>query len=259
MDAGYERFDLRAREGSGLEPLDGRSQVQSELAWFGISQRAGRFTVRGQGGYAKLESKDLFAYLVSAQFSSDRVQLSLARESAAFVVSPRTVALGLTRLTHRLQLEWSPSFRYQLAWLGAYDELSDGNRRWDVLFTPRRSMARTQHLNLDLGLQLRQFGTSRNLNNGYYDPSRYESYSVIAFPYWKLTDNTGVAGLVAVGLQRDDMLDSFALGGNAAVELTVGVYRDWMLKLNATATLNDRLQSGAFHGYGGQAVLVRRF
>ena len=258
VDAGYERADLRAREHSGLEPLAGRRNVQSELTWIGIAQRAGRFILRGQGGYAKIESKDFFAYLLSAQFASDTVHVSAARESAAFVVSPRTVALGLTRLTHRLQLEWSPSFRYQLAMQGTYDELSDGNRRWDVLVTPRRSIARTQRLNLDLGVQLRQFGTTRNLDNGYYDPSRYESYSVIVFPYWKVADNTGVAGLFAAGLQRDTS-GSFAPGGNAAVEVTVGIYRDWMLKLNAAATLNDRLQSGAFRGYGGQAVLVRRF
>jgi hypothetical protein len=120
-------------------------------------------------------------------------------------------------------------------------------------------MARTQRLNLDLGVQLRQFGATRNLDHGYYDPSRYENYSVTVFPYWKVSENIGVAGAFALGLQRDDSLRTFGLGGNAAVEATFGIFHDWMLKANGSLTLNDGLQSGAFRGYGGQVVLVRRF
>jgi tetratricopeptide (TPR) repeat protein len=259
LDAGYERADLRARPGSGLEQVGGATDASHQLAWIGLVQRAGLFTLRGHAGYAAIADRDRFAYLLSATLVSDAVRLSAARESGYFVVSPRTVGLGLTRLTHRMQLEWAPSFRHVVAVEGAVDELSDGNRRWDVIVAPRRSIARTQWLNLDLGVQLRQFGTTRDLDNGYYDPSRYESYTIVAFPYWKASESTGLGGMVAVGAQRDEHAGSFGLGGSAAVEATFGIYRDWMLKLNGSTTLNDRLQSGAFRGYGGQLVLVRRF
>ncbi len=259
VEGGYERADLRARLGSGLEQIDGTTDARHQLAWIGLVQRAGRFTLRGHGGYATLDDRDRFAYLLSATFTADALRLAAARESGYFVVSPRTVGLGLTRLTHRLQLEWMPSFRYLVAVDAALDDLSDGNRRWDVIVAPRRSVARTQRLNLDLGVQLRQFGTTLDRDNGYYDPSRYESYAVVAFPYWKVSESTGLGTMLAVGIQRDDRAGSFGLGGNAAVEATFGIYRDWMLKLNGVTTLNDRLQSGAFSGYGGQLVLVRRF
>lgn len=259
LNAGYERADFRARAGSGLDQIGGATTAQHEHAWVGVRQRAGRLTLAGQAGYASVETKDRFAYAVSGEYASDTVQMTAGREAGFFLVSPRTIGLGLTRLTHTVQFDWTPSFRYHVAGGATHDDLSDGNRRWDVLIVPRRSVARTQRLNLDLGVQLRQFGTTRNLENGYYDPSRYENYSLVAFPYWKVSENIGVGGVFAAGVQRDDSRPSFGLGGNAAVEATFGIYRNWMVKVNGSTTVNDRLQSGAFRGYGGQAVLIRRF
>ncbi len=259
VDAGYERADLRARPGSGLEQIGGATRARHELTWLGFSQRVGLFSIRAAAGYETASRQNRVGYLVAAAFVSDHLQLSASRESAFFVVSPRTVGLGITRVTHGVRLEWSPSFRDVVEIEGTYDELSDGNRRWHALVAPRRSMLRTQRLNFDLGVQLRQFGTTQDFDNGYYDPSLYESYAVVIYPYWKVSESTGLGGFAAVGVQRADRSGAFAPGANAAVEATFGIYRGWMLKLNGRATLNERLQSGAFRGFGGQAVLVRRF
>jgi tetratricopeptide (TPR) repeat protein len=258
MEGGYERLDLQAKAGSGLEgPLGGR-RSRHELGWLGASLRTGPFVWRGQAGRAKADDRTRLAYEWSAALTSDHVQVTASRESGFFVVSPRTVALGLERTTDRVHLGWSPSLRYYVSVDAAHDALSDGNDRWDILLAPRRAVTRTQRLNLDLGLQARHLSTARNLENGYYDPSRYESYSVVAFPYWKVSENAGIGALAAVGVQRDDTSE-FGLMGNAATEATFGIYRDWMLKLNGSVTVNNRLASGAFRGYGGQLVLVRRF
>jgi tetratricopeptide (TPR) repeat protein len=259
VDAGYDRAELRARSGSGLEQRDGGLDAHHHAFWAGVSQQAGPVTVRGRGGYASLEGVDRFIYGVDARFASDAVRLSLGRESGYLVVSPRTLDLGLTRLAHRAQLDWMPALRYHVVIDATYETLSDGNDRWDVLFGPRRSVTRTQWLNLDLGVQLRAFGASRDLDNGYYDPSRYESYLFAAYPYWKVSENTGLAAVLMGGAQRDSRFPSFRFGGNAALEATVGIYRDWMLRINGAYTKNDRLDSGAFNGYSAGAMLVRRF
>jgi hypothetical protein len=259
LDGGYERLELQAASGSGLEGPSGGLRAHHEISWAGVAVRTGQVVVRGQAGHARSDDRDRLAYQASAQFTSDHLLLTASRETGFFVVSPRTIELGLTRTSHRLGFAWSPSLRYHVSVDASQDELSDGNRRWDVLVTPRRVVARTQSLNLDLGLQARYLSTRLDLNNGYYDPSRYESYSVVAFPYWKVSENIGIGGLVAVGVQRDSGVSKYALTENAAAEATFGIYRDWMVKLNGSVTFNDRLASGAFRGYGGQIVLVRRF
>lgn len=260
IDGGYDRADLRARGGSGLEQVDGALQARHEFAWVGMTQRLGLLTVRAAAGPSWVGSRDRIAYTVGAQINAiDTLRASLTRESGFMFVSPRTLSLGLTRVAHRAQIDWALTHNSQFMVEALREDLSDGNVRWDVLIAPRRSFARTQRLNLDLGFQARQLTASMQLDNGYYDPSRYENYSVTAFPYWKISENVGLAGAFAFGAQRDDSARPFKPGGNAAVEATFGIYQSWMLKVNASGTFNDRLESGAFRGYGGGASLVKRF
>jgi tetratricopeptide (TPR) repeat protein len=259
VDAGYDRADLRARGDSGLDRMDGGRDARHQAIWAGLGGRLGALTVQGRAGRASHGSGGRFIYQAGARVSWDRAQFSAARESGYLVVSPRTVGLGLTRVAHRVRIDWMPSLTSQVAVDAAYEDLSDGNRRWDLLLAPRRSVARTQRVNLDLGVQLRRFGASRDLDHGYYDPARYESYLVAAFPYWKASENNGVSAALMLGAQRVDRSPSFRLGGTAAVAATFGIYRDWMLELNGSYTLNGRLESGAFRGSRGGAALVRRF
>jgi Tfp pilus assembly protein PilF len=260
IDGGYERADLRAREGSGLEQVDGALQARHEFAWVGITQQLGFLTVRAAGGPSWVGSGDEIGYTVGAQITPiDTLRASVSRESGFLVVSPRTLSLGLTRVAHRAQIDWILTHSSQLTVEALREDFSDGNRRWDVLVAPRRSFARTQRLNLDLGLQARYLSAAEQLDHGYYDPRRYESYSLTAFPYWKIGENAGLAAALAFGAQRDDSAGPFKPGGNAAVEATFGIYQSWMLKLNASGTFNERLESGAFRGYSGGAALVRRF
>ena len=78
-------------------------------------------------------------------------------------------------------------------------------------------------------------------------------------PYFKLGQNSGLGLTVAAGLQRDTNSSSLHAGGSGSAELSVGIYRPWVLKLRASATINRRLETGAFQGYSGGVLLVRRF
>jgi tetratricopeptide (TPR) repeat protein len=260
LRAGYELETLEAGTGSGLEQVSGARDARHEHVWLGAAQRLAAITVRGRLGFATSVEHDVTTYAIGLHVRpADTFALSLDRSSGLLAISPRTLGLGLTRLGHQGRIEWQPTLRVAVELEGSYETFSDGNERWEIRLAPRRSVARTQRMNLDLGLSVYQFGTLLDLDNGYYDPRRYENYSVTAFPYWKVSENIGVGGVLAVGAQRDDRSPSFRLGANAAAETTFGIYEPWVLKISASVTTNQRLDSGAFKGYGGGVSLMRRF
>lgn len=260
LSAGYERSRLTARPGSGLDSLAGAVAADYEHTWAATEQRLGWLTVGGQAGYATSGSHTSTTYGIRFDARlADTALLTLSRTSAPFVVSPRTVDLGLTATSQRAQLEWSPALQYHVALDGSWQELSDGNRRWELTVSPRRTVARRARFNLDLGASAYRLETTQDLDHGYYDPQRYEYYAATAYPYFKVRENIGLAMTIAVGGQRDNTSRSFHLGGNVSGEATFGIYRPWVLKINSSATLNGRLDSGAFRGFGAGAALVRRF
>jgi len=260
LSAGYDRTRLEAREGSGLEAVDGTPTAHVEQIWTRAAQRLGWMTVQGQAGYATAAEHSMNTYGIGVDARlADTIRIALSHASEPFVVSPRTVALGISTTSQRAQIDWSPTLRSQLVFDGAFQELSDGNRRWEMSISPRRTVARRARFNLDLGALAYRLETSRDLDHGYYDPRRYEFYALTMYPYIKVRENIGLALTMAMGAQRDDRSPSFRLGANVSGEATFGIYRPWALKISSSATVNGRLDSGAFRGFGGGASLVRRF
>ena len=260
LQGGYEHTDLDARAGSGLDPIGGGTSATVAHGWAGLTQRVGRFTLGGSLGQARLESRDLVTYSGFVRLTpSDSLALSLERQSTFAAMSPRTVALGLSRLVHRGQMEWTPAIGYVVAADASYEELGDGNERWEMFVAPRAAIARTERVNLDLGLLAHRFGATQNLENGYYDPQKYEYYAVVIAPYWKASENIGVNVSIGLGGQRDDASAAFRFGGNSSVAATFGIYQRWLFKVHAGTTTNRRLESGAFRGYSSGIELLRRF
>jgi hypothetical protein len=258
--AGSEHERLTARRGSGLEQVGGTESAGHDHVWISGAQQFGGLAVRGRIGQARASGRDVTAYLVGADLTpADGLLLSVERNAGFFVVSPRTIGLGLQQVSHRTRFEWSPGIRWHVVMDAGHQSLSDGNHRWELTFAPRRSVARTERLNLDLGFTVTRLHTASNYDNGYYDPNRYEYYAFTAYPYWKVGENTGVGLSLALGAQRDDISPGFRPGGNATFDATFGIYRRWALKMNAAGLFNQRLGSGAFRGYSAGASLVRRF
>jgi tetratricopeptide (TPR) repeat protein len=259
VSGGFERQVLKARAGSGLEQTDGTLSAAANQLWMGLAQRLGWTAVRGQVGQADSGVRKLTTYAAGLEIEpADAISLAYDWSSDLLVISPRTVGLGLTRTGQAARLVWNPTVQDYLGLDVAYETFSDGNRRWFVAFSPRRSIVRNQQMNLDLGLSIRQLRTAEDLDHGYYDPARFESYEMTLFPYFKISGNTGLGLSVALGAQRDTM-SSFRFGGDASVEATIGIYRRWAVKLSGSGTLNRRLESGAYQAYGGGIVLIRRF
>ena len=260
ISAGYDRTILSARNGSGLDSLDGSDSADYQQAWVGGAQKLGGLTLDGQVGYAKPGARELVTYSVGISArAGDSLQLSLQRSSGAVVISPRTVSIGLTQIAHQLQMQWAPTLPIIVALSAQVQDFSDGNRRVEWTVAPRLSIARTAAFNIDLGVSAYRLETEQDLAHGYYDPKRYEQFGLTAFPYFKFTENVGLAMSATVGPQRDSNSPSFHFGGTISGEATFGIYQPWALKVNGSGSMNRRLESGAFRGAGGGIALVRRF
>jgi tetratricopeptide (TPR) repeat protein len=259
LAGGFIGEGLRARHGSGLEAIDG-TEAGHDQTWIGATQQAGSVNFRGRIGQARIATDSKVAYTVGADFTPvDGVSFSLERSAGFFVVSPRTIGLRLQHVSHGGRLEWLPGARAVIAVDGRWQSLSDGNRRWEVTFSPRYSVARTSHLNLDIGAVASHLSTQRNLDHGYYDPRHYEYYGASAYPYWKLRERVGLGLALGVGAQRDDFSSAFRPGGNATAEAFIGIAEPWALKVTGGGSFNQRLGSGAFSGFSTGITLIRSF
>jgi len=260
ISGGYERTSLESAIGSGLEQLDGSSSAFVEQLTVGLAQKIGRLSFGGQLGQATVGGRARTTYGAGVQVRPlDTLFLAAERTEGLFVVSPRTVGLGITQVAHRLQAEWTLGMRYHVSIDATHQQLSDGNERLELTVSPRRTIARRAGFNLDMGVSAYRLETTRDLNNGYYDPRRYEYYAITAFPYFKVSENVGVGLTMAGGAQRDAASRSFQFGGTISGEATFGIYAPWLLKVNSSATMNQRLESGGFRGFGAGVALVRRF
>jgi hypothetical protein len=220
----------------------------------------GAITINGQLGYATAGERDRTTYGVGLDARlADTFRFTLSRTSRPFVVSPRTIGLGLVAVADRAQIDWTPTLRSAVVLDASVQDLSDGNRRWELTFSPRRTVARRARFNLDLGGTAYRLETTQDLDHGYYDPRAYEYYAATMYPYLKIRENVGLAMTAGLGLQRDTAQPSFRFGGNVSGEATFGIYRPWILKINGGTTLNNRLDSGAFRAFSVGAALVRRF
>jgi cytochrome c-type biogenesis protein CcmH/NrfG len=258
LAAGYSRSWLRARPQSGLASAAGGT-IRHEHTWAGLDQTFGSLTVSGRLGSALADEQKRAPYAVGVQWrASDMFMVGAERSHEFVVISPRTVELGLMQRRYRAQMAWSPTLDTFVTAEGTYQELSDGNHRWEVRISPRQAIVRTGWLNVDLGLSAYHLQASQDVSNGYYDPRGYDAYEVTAFPYFKVSENVGVGLSLAAGGQRERHTP-LRFGGSAGAEVTLGIYQAWSLRLGATATHNLRQDSGAFRGYAGSAAVVRRF
>ena len=258
LSAGYARYLLRAASGSGLDRIAGGTAIH-EQSWGELAQALGGLTVSGRVGSATSDARRRPLHALGIQWrASDAFTIGVEQSHGFVVISPRTVELGLTEQRYRGDFLWTPTVATTVAAEATSQEFSDGNRRLELRVAPRRAFVRTESMNLDLGLSAYRLETSRDLGNGYYDPRKYEAYQATAYPYFKVSENVGLGLSFAAGAQREGQRP-FHFGGGASAEATLGIYEPWVLRVTGSATHNLRQESGAFRGYAGSVVLMRRF
>ena len=255
-----DQTSLEADRSSGLAARRA-TRMRSTAARLGASFRPHMdLRLRGELGQRKIEDGgDLTIYRLGLRWQpTDRWTLDLERARELHDVSPRAVELEIARTQNRLGMTWRPTLRNHVELWLAEDQFSDRNRRWEVVFAPRRQALRRSRFNLDLGVEGRWMGFDFDPGSGYWAPDDFRRLAFTGFGYWKLADDHGVSLVFALGWYREDSLDSDRFGGDVALEGTFGIYRDWQLRLRGAYSEAARLPSGAFHAWSGSLRITRR-
>jgi tetratricopeptide (TPR) repeat protein len=253
---------LTAEIGSGLENIDGTDSDEHSRGALEISHRfapwIGADFSLGASQTGELDEFPTGSLMIDLD-PADGMNLKIAYEYGYYLISPRAISLDVRHSNYFLEMNWRPNLRHTIvAWV-TYDDFSDDNSKFAVILAPRRSILRGRDFNLDLGVRAWLFNFDKDLNNGYYDPDSYESYMATAFASWPLDRNNVISLSGAAGMLKDSYMDSFEFGWGADLEGTFGIYHDWMLRVYASITNNQRQAAGAFDAYRGGLTLLRRF
>jgi tetratricopeptide (TPR) repeat protein len=261
LEVGAQTDYLHADRGSGLENIDGSEHAWHHRGWVGFDHRfSPEVDVDGYLGVADAEDKTRPAYGVGLDYQPlDNLYLRAARDYDFYVISPRSVSLGVRRGANRLLSVWEPHLLCTVVTELGYDDFSDDNNRWGATLAPRRSVLRSENFNIDLGVRGDWYGFEDDFDHGYYDPELYQSYMATGFGYWKISDDDGVSVALDAGAIKDDTMDNFRFGWGTNVEGTFGLYRDVMLKLGGGVSRNSRQEGGAFRAFNVYAALTFRF
>ncbi len=261
LAAGIEIDHLEADKGSGFDRISGGETAQHKSIWVGITNVASTdVTLDGHVGVADAESDEKFIFGAGLDYHPvDNVNLRLETDYGFYVISPRTLDLGIRRSHNRAQLDWEPDLEHTVILALGYSHFSDDNDSWEVIAAPRRAVLRREKINLDIGVRGTWYGFEEQLDNGYYDPDLYQSYMLTNLAYWKISDDDGVSVALDMGFVKDDEMDDFRFGWGLSVEGIFGLYRDVMLRVGASLFNNQRTAGGAFEAYEVHAALTCRF
>jgi tetratricopeptide (TPR) repeat protein len=261
MLAGIEYDWLNARAGSGLENIDGKERAEHERLWAGVNHRLSpSLALEVELGIARAESSDMVTHHIMADLQpGDGLSIKLTRDYGYYLISPRTVSIGIRQGYNGIEASWSPDFVYTVDAVLSYATFSDDNARWEAILGPRMAVLRSGKINIDIGILGLWDGFDKTLNHGYYDPEMYQLYAVRGFSYWKLSDDDGVSAMALVGLQKDNTMNGFRSAISLDLEGTFGIYRDWMLKTRGGLTNNLREATATYRAIIASIALTRRF
>lgn len=250
LKGGYTRDFLKAPKGSGFNNINGEESALHFKQWGGAKLRLNRFLAfDGYLGTEKAEELPAsLTYGINAYLQlSDTFQLNAGINHDYFLISPRTVSLGIRKTTNQIDLQWEPGLRYIVTLYGGYDTFTDDNTRWQVIVSPRYVSIRASRLNLDIGVKAWWFGFKRG-GNGYWAPSFFESYMGVTYGYWKLSENDGISFQGEAGVLRANDWDRYRVGYSVEAHGLFGIYRDLMLQLRAAYLYNAYRIDGTYDG-----------
>jgi tetratricopeptide (TPR) repeat protein len=247
---GAELNFLKARSNSGFENINGSRTITHQKIWLGIGHRfSPRLAVDVSVGGARAQGVNSTFAFDAKLFArpTDRVRLTFYGNRDFYIVSPRSVSLGVKRTLGGMRLNWVPGSRTFVDADFSYGRFSDGNNKFELDIAPRRAVLRRENFNLDLGVRASIYGYSKDLNNGYYDPN------------WKINENNNVNFVFMYGAQRDTFTQKFKFATNGSVEGKFGIYDNVMFRVAFSGLNNSRANSGAFRGFSFETGLIFRF
>ncbi len=261
----YVQEWFSARQGSGLESLDGSEGAQYQNIQADIRYRfSPKFAADFHVGQAKAEQDSVVISGLGVDIEpTDSMDLRMEYRNdyfhEYFSSSPKTISLGIKVNTARFYMNWRPGFNYRVHAQAGYSSFSDDNVSQNFSLAVSRAVARTQHWNVDLGLSAALLDFDEKRHNGYYDPDYYQRYMLTNSNYWKVSENGGVNISLAVGNAKDDTMDGFKLASEASVSGEFELDDDWLFSFGIGGVHNVTRGGGAYTGNNINASVTRRF
>ncbi len=234
---GWEQVD--ADQGSPFVAQLGDTGRELLRGMLGIEQDLGAAAgLRLEAGTLKIEdgSSETVGLVELRWRPSDALRIRLRGQRDVFAVSPRAAELGIMQDEIYLQLAVAPDFNWRLQAEFALGEFSDDNAKWNGRLTATRAVIRRQRWQGDLGLSASYTHFDQNLENGYYDPDRFESYMLVMHNYFGFSENRGLSLSATAGVQRDEAMDAYNPAAGLSGEATLGIWQDTLFKLRFSAS-----------------------
>ncbi len=239
MGGEYDR--LKTSASSPYINIDGSDSSDVERGGIGISHRVNEaFEFDVLLGHEEADYASTALLRANARIDiNDKSTLFLNVTRGFYMISPRSVSLGVERLHSGALLELRPTLSDTILLQGEYDLLSNNNSRWGALIAPRHAVVRRESWSMDLGVKAWLFGYDKNLNHGYYDPKLFESYMGTAYLNYRFSQDNELFMMAGLGMIKDDTLGSYRPGGNIDLVGTIGIYKDWQLQ-GKTGYMNNQ-------------------
>ena len=214
-------------------------------------------------GAAKAESNSEAIYGASLSLvPHDQLSLFLTYDHRYFVVTPKTVELGITDDALRAGMHWDQTLLWYADLAAGYDVMSDDNNRWNVDFSEKRVMLRSQYWNIDAGVTGAVYGYEDEqigIVNGYYAPELYQGYYLTGSFNRVLSGDDSISLLINGGAFKDNNMANFEIGGSLYLEGVFGIYRDWMFRASAGVDYSGRYYDESYRGASLQMYVTKRF
>jgi hypothetical protein len=262
LQAGEEYNTLHVSRKRSLETLSGGKYAWYEHYWAGAGHRfsphidfdlkLGESWARGQAG--------ILSYLPVLNYrANDEFKAIISRNYDYYLESPRTVSLSIKRGANKLEAEWKPALDYVLSGHMEYSTYSDSNKSWEVQAGAQKKLFLVKNISLLAGPVALWTSFSKQLDDGYYNPSLYQRYAMAASAYWSITDNAGISLDFSVGAHKDETMSDFKLSYEANIGADISLdHMGWELSVDA-GTSKDTHLNGSYTAYSAEASIIKRF
>ncbi|MBI3894816.1 MAG: tetratricopeptide repeat protein [Acidobacteria bacterium] len=192
------------------------------------SVSSGKRTVIGSGGFAVLPAPRV------------RFDFNVAREFINYL--PRSVALGISRVNWQAGWDFQPTNRWLLHLDYFHSRYSDTNRAHGANLTATRTFIQQERATLDGGYLYSISGFSKQLGNGYFDPSQLQRHASLLRLSGRATSWLGYSFTGTLGAEQQ-FHDPYRADGT--------------LQVGTEILLSQRLRLNLGYGFFRTASLTR--
>lgn len=248
FNAQLENIRMEADRPSGLATIQGSENVLVQSILFGAKQQYNDCLAFEMMAGLERSSADTntVSFLGRADWQPvDPLHAVFTLSRKMYAVSPRAISLDVTKTGGRLQLIWQAAPRLRVEGSTAYDDFSDDNIRRSFIVAPSYRVIRDTSDSLDAGFRYYWYAFNNRLNNGYYSPEGYHSYTV-PFTYYHQFEEHNILVSLAPGVFKDQNNRGYQFAGDAIAEANFKMAETWDFNAHVMFIRSGGITSGDY-------------